>query len=153
MQGVMAHRHYFVGRKITVRSDSITSSWIKQLKRAKNSKLFRWGLWLDSIKNIHFQHIEGRLNKVADYLSRRPYDGEAPAPTEFASQILEEDISIISKSPTQDSANESLQGVDCLKAENDIFAEDCDSESDNGATGVAKYPEGEDLLQAYNCCY
>ena len=88
-------------------------------------------LWLDSIKNIHFEHIKGSLNKIADYLSRRPYDDEAPAPTKLESQILEEEICIISQSPTQDFADESLQGVDCFPADNNVFAEECDSESDN----------------------
>ena len=92
--GVMAYRHYFVGRKVTVRTDSLTVRWVKDLKKSRHGRLFRWGLFLDSVPSLSFEHVPGRLNVLADCLSRRPY-GPPPPADEKEADLLAEDIACV----------------------------------------------------------
>ena len=87
--GVVAYKHYFVGRKVTVRTDSLTVSFVKDLRKSKHNRLYRWGLFLDTVPNLHFVHVPGKLNVVADMLSRRPYN-VPPPPSEEECELLDE---------------------------------------------------------------
>ena len=87
--GIIAYKHYFVGRRVTVRTDSLTVSFVKDLRKSKHNRLFRWGLFLDTIPNLDFVHVPGKLNVVADMLSRRPYDSPPP-PSQDESQLTDE---------------------------------------------------------------
>ena len=37
--GIMAYKHYFVGRPVTVRTDSLTVSFVKDLRKSKHNRL------------------------------------------------------------------------------------------------------------------
>ena len=87
--GVIAYKHYFVGRSVTVRTDSLTVRFIKDLQKSKHNRLFRWGLFLDTVPNLTFEHVPGKLNLVADMLSRRPYD-KPPPPGKEEAKLLNE---------------------------------------------------------------
>ena len=98
--GVMAYKHYFVGRPVTVRTDSLTDSFVKDLRKSKHNRLYRWGLFLDTIPNLSFVHVPGRLNVVADMLSRRPYE-KPPPPSSEERELLDETM-VCSASAFQD---------------------------------------------------
>ena len=87
--GVIAYKHYFVGRKVTVRTDSLTVRFIKDLRKSKHNRLFRWGLFLDTVPNLTFEHVPGKLNVVADMLSRRSYEKPQPPSKEEAKLMNE----------------------------------------------------------------
>jgi hypothetical protein len=86
--GVIAYKH-FVGRKVTVRTDSLTVRFIKDLRKSKHNRLFRWGLFIDTVPNLTFKHVPGKLNVVADLLSRRPYEEPQP-PSKEEAKLLNE---------------------------------------------------------------
>ena len=102
--GVLAHKHYFTGHKVIVRSDNLTVKFVKDLKKSTHGRLFRWALFLESIPGIEFEYIEGSRNHVADFLSRLPYD-PPPPPDKIESNLIEEEI-ICSVTPTTLSTDE-----------------------------------------------
>ena len=86
---MIAYKHYFVGRKVTVRTDSLTVRFIKDLRKSKHNRLFRWGLFFDTVPNLTFEHVPGKLNVVADMLSRRSYEKPQPPSKEEAKLMNE----------------------------------------------------------------
>jgi hypothetical protein len=98
--GVLAFKHMFWGKKITVRTDSLTVSFVKDLQKSKHNRLFRWSLFLDSVPNLDFVHVPGRQNLVADMLSRRPYPSP-PDPGEDEAALLSETM-VCAASPFTD---------------------------------------------------
>ena len=96
--GVIAYKHYFVGRKVTVRTDSLTVRFIKDLRKSKHNRLFRWGLFLDTVPNLTFEHVPGKLNVVADMLSRRPYEKPQPPSKEEAKLMNEMMVCSVTRS-------------------------------------------------------
>ena len=66
-----------------------------------------------------------------------PYDEEPPAPTELESQILEEDMCIISQFPPQVFDDHPPQEFNGIEAENNVFSEDSDSDSEDDSCFVS----------------
>ena len=125
--GIIAYKHYFVGRRVTVRTDSLTVSFVKDLRKSKHNRLFRWGLFLDTIPNLNFVQVPGKLNVVADMLSRRPYDSPPP-PSQDESQLTEEMmVCAIAQFADFDESSDS----DGYESAGDVFElSDCDVCSD-----------------------
>ena len=78
-----------MGKKITVRTDSLTVAFVKDLRKNRHDRLFRWSLVFDSVPNLDFVHIPGRQNLLADLLSRRPYPSPQP-PGKVEAELLSE---------------------------------------------------------------
>ncbi|OXA41147.1 Enzymatic polyprotein [Folsomia candida] len=72
-------------RHFTIRTDSVSLTFLKDLKDPLKSRIARWGLKLSEFQ-CDIVHISGKNNKVADCLSRNPF--EKLADTRGADRIL-----------------------------------------------------------------
>ncbi|CAC5400728.1 unnamed protein product [Mytilus coruscus] len=97
LRGVEAYRPYLANSHFTVVTDHSALTWLKSAKLS--SALERWALKLQDL-NYDIIHRPGKINVVADCLSRRPYN-EAPTIQ-----------SVSTANPTTDSRLESGTGFD-----------------------------------------
>ena len=67
-------RPYLWGRKFTLQTDHRALVWLQKIK-SHNQRLLRWSLSLQDF-DFQIQHIPGKLNIVADSLSRMYADNE-----------------------------------------------------------------------------
>ena len=63
-------RHLVEGAKVLVRTDHKPLVYIFR-NDVNKSKLSRWALKLQAL-NLEIEHINGKVNVLADYVSRRP---------------------------------------------------------------------------------
>uniref|UniRef100_A0A3P9LR23 Gypsy retrotransposon integrase-like protein 1 n=1 Tax=Oryzias latipes TaxID=8090 RepID=A0A3P9LR23_ORYLA len=64
-------RYYLVGREFDLETDHRALTWINSMKD-RNSRITRWYLSLQPFR-FNVRHRSGKMNLVADYLSRLPY--------------------------------------------------------------------------------
>ena len=65
---VRKHRHYLIGKRFTIRTDSRILTYIQAKKTPKNRKLLGWSLELSEF-NFDIVHIPSRNNTISDCLS------------------------------------------------------------------------------------
>ena len=66
---VRKHRHYLIGKRFTIGTDSRILTYIQAKKTPKNRKLLGWSLELSEF-NFDIVHIPSRNNTISDCLSR-----------------------------------------------------------------------------------
>ena len=66
---ITKNRHYLIGKKFTIRTDSRVLSYLHAKKKPKNKKLLNWALDLSEY-DYYIVHIPSKLNGIADCLSR-----------------------------------------------------------------------------------
>ena len=66
---ITKNRHYLIGKKFTIRTDSRVLSYLHAKKKPKNKKLLNWALDLSEY-DYDIVHIPSKLNGIADCLSR-----------------------------------------------------------------------------------
>ena len=72
VQGINAYREYLSHKTFTVYTDHKALQWLNDMKDP-SSRLGRWALKLQEYQ-YNVIHRDGKNNKHADALSRRPYD-------------------------------------------------------------------------------
>ena len=93
VEGLRANHIYLAHRSFKLFTDHSALQWLKNVKPT-SGRLHRWALCINSYKyDVH--HKPGAQNKVADALSRRPYEPQPITPND---DILEE-ISVLSIDP------------------------------------------------------
>ena len=79
VQGINAYREYLSHKPFTVYTDHKALQWLNNMKDPF-SRLGRWALKLHDYQ-YHVIHKDGKNNKHADALSRRPYDDSGTSVT------------------------------------------------------------------------
>ena len=69
LEGITKNRHYLLGKKFTIRTDSRILSYLHDKREPKNKKLLNWALTLSEY-DYDIAHIPSKLNGIADCLSR-----------------------------------------------------------------------------------
>ena len=66
---IKKNRHYLIGKKFIIRTDSRILSYLHAKRTPKNRKLLNWALELSEF-DYEIVHIPGSLNGISDCLSR-----------------------------------------------------------------------------------
>ena len=69
LEGITKNRHYLLGKKFTIRTDSRVLTYLHEKREPKNKKLLNWALQLSEY-DYEIVHIPSRLNGISDCLSR-----------------------------------------------------------------------------------
>ena len=69
ISAIAKNKHYLIGKKFTIRTDSRILSYLHAKKKPKNKKLLNWALDLSEY-DYEIIHIPSKLNGIADCLSR-----------------------------------------------------------------------------------
>lgn len=69
LEGIKKNRHYLLGKKFTIRTDSRVLSYLHGKREPKNKKLLNWALQLSEYDH-DIVHIPSKLNGISDCLSR-----------------------------------------------------------------------------------
>ena len=159
-------RGYIEGSTTTISTDHQALKWLMTIK-SPTGRLARWALQLQPY-DINIKYVDGRINKVADTLSRPPIDEVWPPtcsacavtvdfPTRSVSdiraeQMLDEDISTIIKSlenpePNEDSTYWSMKGY--LVMSGMLYRYNPDIEEDDAQLVVPRH-ELTQILQEYH---
>ena len=69
LEGITKNRHYLLGKKFTIRTDSRVLTYLHEKREPKNKKLLNWALQLSEY-DYDIVHIPSKLNGISDCLSR-----------------------------------------------------------------------------------
>ena len=96
--GLKYNRPYILGREITIANDNKPLLWLLQTA-TPSQRVARWQIILSEYRITNFKHLPGRINNVADALSR--YVAEK----DTVDQLLEDipTISLIKSSNEEES--------------------------------------------------
>ena len=69
LEGIKKNRHYLLGKKFQIRTNSRILSYLHEKREPKNKKLLNWALQLSEF-DYSIEHISSKMNGISDCLSR-----------------------------------------------------------------------------------
>ena len=91
---IIKNKYLLAGKQVVLRTDNITTKFLKNLKVGTSPRLLRWSMLLqDILSNCEFEHVKGEYNVVCDALSRNKYT-EEPELTPDELDVLDDESAI-----------------------------------------------------------
>jgi RNA:NAD 2'-phosphotransferase (TPT1/KptA family) len=81
VEAINKYRHYLLGKHFIIKSDHLSLKYLQSLKDSGVGRIYRWSIHLAPY-SYTVEYIKGKLNPVADALSRREYEPEENAELE-----------------------------------------------------------------------